>query len=41
MVGATVPLPHRDYMVPDIPERLLERVESMFGRRKDIAVQAA
>jgi DNA-binding response OmpR family regulator len=32
MVGAILQLLRRDYMVPDIPERLLERVESMFER---------
>lgn len=40
MVGEGVQLPRRDYMVPDIPERLLERIESMFGHT-DIAVKAA
>ena len=39
MVGA-VQLPRRDYMVSDIPERLLERIESMF-ERAEIAVKAA
>ena|ERR1035437_5805410 len=39
MVGA-VQLPRRDYMVSDIPERLLERIESMF-KRADVAVKAA
>jgi PleD family two-component response regulator len=40
MVGAIIQLPRRDYMVPDIPERLLERIESMF-EPADIAVKAA
>ncbi len=40
MVGEGVQLPRRDYMVSDIPERLLERIESMF-ERTDIAVKAA
>ena len=39
MVGA-VQLPRRDYMVSDIPERLLERIESMF-ERADVAAKAA
>jgi DNA-binding response OmpR family regulator len=39
MVGA-VQLPRRDYMVSNIPERLLERIESMF-ERAEIAVKAA
>jgi len=39
MVGA-VQLPRRDYMVSDIPERLLERIDSMF-ERADVAVKAA
>ena len=30
MVGAIVQLPRRDYMVSDIPERLVERIDSMF-----------
>jgi hypothetical protein len=33
-------LPRRDYMVSDIPERLLERIESMF-ERADVAAKAA
>ncbi len=40
MVGAIVQLPRRDYMVPDIPERLLERIKSMF-EPADIAAKAA
>ncbi len=40
MVDEGVQLPRRDYMVPDIPERLFERVNSMF-ERSDIAVKAA
>ena len=40
MVGAIVHLPHRDYMVPDIPQRLLERIDSMF-ERVDTAAKAA
>jgi len=32
MVGASVQLPHRDYMVSDIPERLLERIDAIFKR---------
>jgi len=39
MVGA-VQLPRRDYMVPDIPERLLERIESMY-EHAGIAAKAA
>jgi DNA-binding NtrC family response regulator len=30
MAGESVQRPRRDYMVSDIPERLLERIESMF-----------
>ena len=30
MIGAIVQLPRRDYMVSDIPERLVERIDSMF-----------
>ena len=40
MVGAIVQLPRRDYMVPDIPELLLEKIESMF-ERADVAAKAA
>jgi len=40
MVGAIVQLPRRDYMVSDIPERLLARIESMF-ERADIVAKAA
>jgi len=40
MVGAIVQLPPRDYMVSDIPERLLERIESLF-ERADVAAKAA
>jgi|SRR5664280_2673394 DNA-binding response OmpR family regulator len=40
MEGAVVQLPRRDYMVSDIPERLLERIESMF-ERADVAAKAA
>ena len=40
MVGAIVQLPRRDYMVPDIPERLLERIESMY-EHAGIAAKAA
>ncbi len=40
MVGTIVQLPRRDYMVPDIPERLLERIKSLF-KRADIADKAA
>jgi DNA-binding response OmpR family regulator len=40
MVGEIVQLPGRDYMVSDIPERLLERIESMF-ERADVAAKAA
>jgi DNA-binding response OmpR family regulator len=40
MVGAIVQLLRRDYMVPDIPEQLLERIESMF-ERADVAAKAA
>jgi len=40
MVGAIVQLPRRDYMVPDIPGRLLERIESLF-ERADVAAKAA
>ena len=41
MVGAIVRLPPRDYMVSDIKERLLERIESMFERRAEIVAKAA
>ena len=40
MVGAIVQLPARDYMVADIPERLLERVDAIF-ERADSAAKAA
>lgn len=40
MVGEGMQLPPRDYMVADIPERLLERIEAIF-KRADIAVKAA
>ena len=40
MAGAVVQLPRRDYMVSDIPERLLERIDSMF-ERADVAAKAA
>ena len=41
MVGAIVRLPPRDYMVSDIKERLLERIESIFERRAEIVAKAA
>jgi DNA-binding response OmpR family regulator len=40
MVGAIVHLPHRDYMVSDIPERLLERIDSIFERAEIVAKAA-
>jgi DNA-binding response OmpR family regulator len=40
LVGEIAKLPRRDYMVSDIPERLLERIESMF-ERADVAAKAA
>ena len=40
MVGAIIQLPRRDYMVSDIPERLLERIESIF-EHADVAAKAA
>ena len=36
MVGAIVQLPRREYMVPDIPERLLERIDSIFERANTV-----
>jgi hypothetical protein len=40
MVGAIVRLPPRDYIVSDIKERLLERIESMFERAEIVAKAA-
>jgi DNA-binding response OmpR family regulator len=40
MVGAIVQIPHREYMVPDIPERLLERIDAMFERANTVAKAA-
>ena len=40
MVGPIVQLPNRDYMVPDIPERLLERVDAIFERTEIVAKAA-
>ena len=40
MVGAVVQIPQRDYMVSDIPERLLERIKSIFERTDTIAKAA-
>jgi len=40
LVGEIAKLPHRDYIVSDVPERLLERIESMF-KRADVAAKAA
>jgi DNA-binding response OmpR family regulator len=40
MVGAIVQLPPRDYMVSDIPERLLERVDAIFERTEIVAKAA-
>ena len=36
MVGAIVQLPRREYMVPHIPERLLERIDSIFERANTV-----
>ncbi len=40
MIGAIVQLPRRDYMVSDIPERLLARIDSMFERAEIVAKAA-
>jgi DNA-binding response OmpR family regulator len=40
MVGAIVQIPQTDYMVPDIPERLMERIKSMFDRTDTVAKAA-
>ncbi len=40
MVSEGMQLPRRDYMVADIPERLLERIETIF-KPADVAVKAA
>ena len=40
MVGAIVQIPTRDYMVPDIPERLAEQVDAMFGHSNIVAKAA-
>jgi DNA-binding response OmpR family regulator len=40
MVDASEPLPRRSFMVSDIAERLLERIDSMF-ERADNGVKAA
>ncbi len=40
MVGAIVQIPRQDYMVSDIPERLLERVESTLARAETVAKAA-
>ena len=40
MTDPSVHLPPRDYMVPDIPERLLERIKSMFERANIVAKAA-
>ncbi len=40
MVGAIDQLPRRDYIVSDVPERLLEKIDSMF-KPVDVAVKAA
>jgi DNA-binding NtrC family response regulator len=40
MTDPSVQLPPQDYMVPDIPERLLERVKWMFERANIVAKAA-
>jgi hypothetical protein len=40
MVGAIDQLPRRDYIVSDVPERLLEKIDSML-KPVDVAVKAA
>ena len=40
MVGAIVRIPHQEYMVPDIPERLLERIDTIFERADTVAKAA-
>jgi DNA-binding response OmpR family regulator len=40
MVGAIIQIPTRDYMVSDLPERLLERVNSLFARADTVAKAA-
>ena len=40
MVGAIVQIPHQEYMVPDIPERLLERIDTIFERANTVAKAA-